>query len=85
MEFSLTEVILAGAPHVSVYLLEVDEDSRLGRELLAGGARYHAHFVPDEGAIADFYLAACDASNPPGLCSMRFPISPAKISSRGTI
>jgi oxygen-independent coproporphyrinogen-3 oxidase len=41
-------------------MLEVDEDSRLGRELLAGGARYHAHFVPDEEATADFYLAACD-------------------------
>jgi len=26
-------------PHVSVYMLEVDEDSRLGRELLAGGTR----------------------------------------------
>src|SRR5208337_5490577 len=43
--FSLAETIATGAPHVSVYMLEVDEDSRLGRELLAGGARYHAHFV----------------------------------------
>ena len=25
------------APHVSVYMLEVDEDSRLGREMLLGG------------------------------------------------
>jgi oxygen-independent coproporphyrinogen III oxidase len=59
-EFSLAEAIATGVPHVSVYMLEVDEDSRLGRELLAGGARYHAHFVPDEEATADFYLAACD-------------------------
>jgi putative oxygen-independent coproporphyrinogen III oxidase len=59
-DFSLAETIAAGAPHVSVYMLEVDEDSRLGSELLAGGARYHAHFVPDEEAIADFYLAACN-------------------------
>ena len=44
----------------SVYMLEVDEDSRLGRELMAGGTRYHAHFVPDEEAVADFYLAACE-------------------------
>jgi oxygen-independent coproporphyrinogen III oxidase len=58
--FSVAEAIATGAPHVSVYMLEVDEDSRLGRELLAGGTRYHAHFVPDEGAIADFYLAACE-------------------------
>jgi len=57
-EFSLTEAIATGAPHVSVYMLEVDEDSRLGRELLAGGTRYHAHFVPDEESMTDFYLAA---------------------------
>jgi len=58
-EFSLAETIATGAPHVSVYMLEVDEDSRLGRELIAGGTRYHAHFVPDEAAIADFYITAC--------------------------
>jgi oxygen-independent coproporphyrinogen-3 oxidase len=39
-------------------MLEVDEDSRLGRELIAGGTRYHAHFVPDDDATADFYLRA---------------------------
>jgi oxygen-independent coproporphyrinogen-3 oxidase len=59
-EFSLVEAIATGVPHVSVYMLEVDEESRLGRELLAGGTRYHAHFVPDEDAAADFYLAACE-------------------------
>ena len=57
---SLAETIAAGSPHVSVYMLEVDDDSRLGRELIAGGTRYHAHFVPDESAIVDFYLAACE-------------------------
>ena len=59
--YSVEEAIATGAPHVSVYMLEVDEDSRLGRELIAGGTRYHAHFVPDEDAIADFYQHACDA------------------------
>jgi oxygen-independent coproporphyrinogen III oxidase len=58
---SLRQTIAIGAPHVSVYMLEIDEDSRLGRELIAGGTRYHAHFVPDEDATADFYLAACEA------------------------
>jgi putative oxygen-independent coproporphyrinogen III oxidase len=57
---SVEETIATGAPHVSVYMLEVDEDSRLGRELIAGGKRYHAHFVPDEDATADFYLAGCE-------------------------
>jgi oxygen-independent coproporphyrinogen III oxidase len=59
-EFSLAETIASGAPHVSVYMLEVDEDSRLGREVMAGGTRYHAHFVPDEEAVADFYVTACE-------------------------
>ena len=66
-EFSLSEVVAAGAPHASVYMLEVDEDSRLGRELLAGGTRYHAHFVPDEEATADFYLAACQCLESAGI------------------
>jgi oxygen-independent coproporphyrinogen-3 oxidase len=57
---SLAQTLDTGVPHVSVYMLEVDEDSRLGRELMAGGTRYHAHFVPDEDATADFYLAACE-------------------------
>ena len=62
-EFSLAETIATAVPHVSVYMLEVDEDSRLGSELLAGGTRYHAHFVPDEDAVADFYLSACERLN----------------------
>jgi len=59
-EASLVEAAATGVPHVSVYMLEVDEDSRLGRELIAGGTRYHAHFVPDDESTADFYLAACE-------------------------
>ncbi len=59
-DFSLSETLATGVPHVSVYMLEVDEDSRLGSELLAGGSRYHAHFVPDDDLTADFYLAACE-------------------------
>ena len=59
-DFSLGETLATGVPHVSVYMLEVDEDSRLGSELLAGGSRYHAHFVPDDDLTADLYLAACE-------------------------
>jgi oxygen-independent coproporphyrinogen-3 oxidase len=59
-QFSLAEALASGVPHVSVYMLEVDEDSRLGNELLAGGGRYHAHFVPDADRTADLYLAACE-------------------------
>ena len=65
--YSLAETIALGVPHVSVYMLEVDEDSRLGRELIAGGTRYHAHFVPDEDATADFYQQACERLNAAGI------------------
>jgi oxygen-independent coproporphyrinogen-3 oxidase len=64
---SLDETLATGAAHVSVYMLEVDEDSRLGREVMAGGTRYHAHFVPDDGATADFYLAACEQLDAAGV------------------
>lgn len=66
-EVSLNEVIGLGVRHVSVYMLEIDEDSRLGRELIAGGTRYHAHFVPDDNLIADLYLAACERLGEAGI------------------
>jgi oxygen-independent coproporphyrinogen III oxidase len=65
--YSISQAIATGAPHVSVYMLEIDEDSRLGRELIAGGAKYHAHFVPDEDLTADLYLIACDRLNQAGV------------------
>ena len=58
-EYSLEQAIATDVPHVSVYMLEVDEDSRLGRELMAGGTRYHAHHVPDDDLTAEFYETAC--------------------------
>jgi len=57
---SLDWVDRLGVPHVSVYMLEVDEDSRLGRELLVLGSRYGAGDVPGEDAIADFYETAVE-------------------------
>jgi oxygen-independent coproporphyrinogen-3 oxidase len=64
---SVEQAIACGVPHVSVYMLEVDQDSRLGRELIAGGTRYHAHFVPDEDMVADFYEEACERLNRGGI------------------
>lgn len=66
-EGSLDEAIATDVPHVSVYMLEVDQDSRLGRELIAGGTRYHAHFVPDDDNIAEFYEQACCRLNAAGI------------------
>ena len=64
---SLQQTIDTGVPHVSVYMLEVDEDSRLGREVMAGGTRYHAHFVPDDDLTADLYETACAELNRAGI------------------
>ena len=43
-------------PHVSLYMLEVDDDSHLGAELRKGGSRYGAGLVPSDDEIGDFYL-----------------------------
>jgi oxygen-independent coproporphyrinogen III oxidase len=55
---SLEVLAAAGVQHASIYMLEIDEDSRLGRELLAGGPRYQARTVPSEELTADLYESA---------------------------
>jgi oxygen-independent coproporphyrinogen-3 oxidase len=46
--------------HVSVYMLEVDEDSRLGKEILLGGARYGAGETPGDDRTAALYEMAVE-------------------------
>jgi oxygen-independent coproporphyrinogen-3 oxidase len=57
---SLDWVERLGPSHVSVYMLEVDDESHLGEELRSGGRRYGARFVPSEDQIAEFYLLAIE-------------------------
>jgi oxygen-independent coproporphyrinogen-3 oxidase len=57
--YSLAQALGTEAPHVSIYMLEVDGESRLGRESLAGGSRYGAGTLPSDEAVADWYLEAC--------------------------
>lgn len=66
-QYSLDQCIASGVPHVSVYMLEVDDESRLGRELIAGGTKYHAHFVPNDDLTADFYETACEKLDQAGI------------------
>jgi oxygen-independent coproporphyrinogen-3 oxidase len=66
-EASLDQLISLQVPHASIYMLEVDDDSRLGRELIAGGQKYHAHFVPDEDLTADMYEIAVERLNTAGI------------------
>jgi oxygen-independent coproporphyrinogen-3 oxidase len=65
--YSVEAAIATGVPHVSVYMLEVDEDSRLGREMLHSGSRYGATAVPSEDESADWYQVACDRLNAAGV------------------
>lgn len=56
---SLEELGKLAPEHVSVYLLEVDEGSRLGLEILQNGTRYSAGAVPSDDLMAEFYETAC--------------------------
>ena len=66
-EHSLEILIASGVPHASVYMLDVDEDSRLGREILQGGARYRAGLVPNDDTIARMYERAIERLDTAGL------------------
>lgn len=57
---SLETACASDLTHLSVYLLEIDEGSRLGREVLNGGARLHAPAVASEELAAEFYEEACE-------------------------
>lgn len=57
-EASLDELIAIHPEHVSIYLLEVDDGSRLGKELLRGGSKYSAAAVPSDDDMAGFYESA---------------------------
>jgi oxygen-independent coproporphyrinogen-3 oxidase len=55
---SLAELIALSPEHVSTYIMEIDEGSRLGLEVLEGGSRYSARELPNEELMADFYALA---------------------------
>jgi coproporphyrinogen III oxidase-like Fe-S oxidoreductase len=52
---SLDWIERLATPHASVYMFELDEDSRLGREILQGGTRYGAREVPPDDLTAELY------------------------------
>jgi len=58
-EASVGELIALRPEHISIYLLEVDDGSRLGKEIISGGNKYGAAAVPSDDAMADFYESAC--------------------------
>ena len=60
-EQSLGWIAKLSPSHVSVYMLDVDDDSRLGRELQSGGSRFGAASVPSDDQITGFYTTAIEA------------------------
>ncbi len=57
---SLAALTGSAVDHASVYMFELDEDSRLGAEALAGGIRYGAGLLPHDEAVAEWYELACE-------------------------
>jgi oxygen-independent coproporphyrinogen-3 oxidase len=57
---SVEELLQLAPRHVSIYLLELDEGSRLGRESLAGGRRYSVPALPGDDQTAASYEWACE-------------------------
>ena len=57
---SVASLLQLEPQHISIYMMEIDEGSRLGREAIAGGARYSAGELPSDDAMADFYERGCE-------------------------
>ncbi len=64
---SVERAVASGLTHVSVYMLEVDDESRLGREVIAGGERYGARAVPLEDEVAAWYEIGCEMLDQAGV------------------
>ena len=56
---SLGQLLALRPEHISIYMMEIDEGSRLGLEVLQGGTRYSASALPTEDAMAAYYERAC--------------------------
>ena len=56
---SVGQLLALRPEHISIYMMEIDEGSRLGLEVLNGGTRYSASALPTDDAMAEFYERAC--------------------------
>src|SRR3984893_8820097 len=52
---SLDELIALSPEHVSIYMMEIEEASRLGLEALQSASRYSAGELPSQESMAEFY------------------------------
>lgn len=58
-EDSVDQLLQLRPEHVSIYMMEIDEGSRLGLEVLQSGDRYSAKALPSDDSMANYYEDAC--------------------------
>jgi len=56
---SVEQLLQLRPEHVSIYMMEIDEGSRLGLEVLQSGARYSAKALPSDDSMANYYEHGC--------------------------
>ena len=57
---SVDQLLQLRPDHVSIYMMEIDEGSRLGLEVLQSGDRYSAKALPSDDAMAEYYEKGCE-------------------------
>jgi oxygen-independent coproporphyrinogen-3 oxidase len=58
-EDSVEQLLRLRPEHVSIYMMEIDEGSRLGLEVLQSGERYSAKALPSDDSMANCYEHGC--------------------------
>jgi len=58
-EESVEQLLQLRPEHVSIYMMEIDEGSRLGLEVLQDGERYSAKALPSDDSMANYYEHGC--------------------------
>jgi len=58
-EDSVAQLLHLRPEHVSIYMMEIDEGSRLGLEVLQSGDRYSAKALPSDDSMANYYEHGC--------------------------
>jgi oxygen-independent coproporphyrinogen III oxidase len=58
-EDSVEQLLHLRPEHVSIYIMEIDEGSRLGLEVLQSGERYSAKALPSDDSMANYYEHGC--------------------------
>jgi len=81
---SVTQLLDLRPQHVSIYLMEIDEGSRLGLEVLNEGTRYSASAIPDDDSMAAFTTVPARDLPMPDTFTTKFRTGRCRDMNRGT-